>query len=52
MEPVDKATTDQAPWVSLFLPKHIDFVSARVGNYIFDPNVLVGGILIDQAWVK
>ena len=49
---VDKATTDQAPWVSLFLPKHIDFVSARVGNYIFDPNVLVGGILIDQAWVK
>ena len=49
---VDKATTDQAPWVSLFLPKHIDFVSSRVGNYIFDPNVLVGGILIDQAWVK
>ncbi len=37
---------------SLFLPRHIDFVSSRVGNYIFDPNVLVGGILIDQAWVK
>ena len=33
-------------------PSHIDFVSSRVGNYIFDPNVLVGGILIDQAWVK
>ncbi len=49
---VDKATTDQAPWVSLFLPKHIDFVSSRVGNYIFDPNVLVGGILIDQAWAE
>ena len=37
---------------SLFLPKHIDFVSSRVGNYIFDPNVLVGGMLLDQAWVK
>jgi peptide/nickel transport system substrate-binding protein len=49
---IDKATTDQAPWISLFLPNHIDFVSSRVGNYIFDPNVMVGGILIDQAWVQ
>jgi peptide/nickel transport system substrate-binding protein len=49
---IDKATTDQAPWIPLFLPRHIDFVSARVGNYIFDPNVLVGGILLGQAWVK
>jgi peptide/nickel transport system substrate-binding protein len=49
---VDKATTDQAPWISLFLPRRIDFTSSRLGNYIFDPNVLVGGMLIDQAWVK
>jgi peptide/nickel transport system substrate-binding protein len=49
---IDKATTDQAPWISLFLPRHIDFTSSRVGNYIFDPNVLVGGILLGQAWVK
>ena len=49
---IDKATTDQAPWISLFLPRHIDFISSRVGNYIFDPNVLVGGILLGQAWVK
>jgi peptide/nickel transport system substrate-binding protein len=49
---IDKATTDQAPWISLFLPRHIDFVSKRVGNYIFDPNVLVGGILLGQAWVQ
>jgi peptide/nickel transport system substrate-binding protein len=49
---IDKATTDQAPWIPLFLPRHIDFTSARVGNYIFDPNVLVGGILLGQAWVK
>jgi peptide/nickel transport system substrate-binding protein len=49
---VDKATTDQAPWISLFLPRHIDFTSSRVGNYIFDPNVLVGGMLLDQVWVK
>jgi peptide/nickel transport system substrate-binding protein len=49
---VDKATTDAAPWVALFLPRHIDFISSRVGNYIFDPSVLVGGMLLDQAWVQ
>jgi peptide/nickel transport system substrate-binding protein len=49
---IDKATTDQAPWISLFLPRHVDFLSSRVGNYIFDPNVLVGGPLLDQLWVK
>ena len=49
---IDKATTDQAPWIALFLPRHVDFLSARVGNYIFDPNVLVGGPLLDQLWVK
>jgi peptide/nickel transport system substrate-binding protein len=49
---IDKATTDQAPWIALFLPRHVDFLSSRVGNYIFDPNVLVGGPLLDQLWVK
>jgi peptide/nickel transport system substrate-binding protein len=49
---IDKATTDQAPWISLFLPRHVDFVSSRVGDYIFDPNVLVGGMLLDRVWVK
>src|SRR2546430_14754934 len=30
---VDKAVTDQAPWVSLFNPKYIDFLSTRVKGY-------------------
>jgi peptide/nickel transport system substrate-binding protein len=34
---VDKAAVDQAPWVVLFNPKHVDFVSKRVGNFMFNP---------------
>ncbi|HEU0194262.1 MAG TPA: ABC transporter substrate-binding protein, partial [Gaiellales bacterium] len=48
---IDRETTDQAPWISLFVPKHVDFVSSRLGNYQFSPSV-VGNFLIDQAWVQ
>ena len=41
--------TDQAPWVDLFNPKQIDFLSKRVGNYQWNPQWY---ILIDQLWVK
>jgi peptide/nickel transport system substrate-binding protein len=33
---IDKAVTDQAPAIVLFTPKYIDFLSKRVGNYIFN----------------
>jgi peptide/nickel transport system substrate-binding protein len=48
---VDKATTDQAPLVALYVSNHLDFVSKRVGNYQFNPSV-TGDFMIDQAWVK
>ena len=34
---VDKDTTDEAPWVSMFNPKYIDFVGSRVKGYQFSP---------------
>jgi peptide/nickel transport system substrate-binding protein len=34
---VDKDATDQAPWAVFFNPKHVDFVSKRVGNFMFNP---------------
>jgi len=34
---VDKGMTDKAPAVFLFTPKHVDFVSKRVGNFMFNP---------------
>lgn len=45
----DQMITDQAPWLSLFNPKNIDFLSKRVGNYQFSPQWL---FLVDQAWVQ
>src|SRR5580765_6598209 len=32
---IDRQVTDQAPMATLFTPKHIDFVSKRVGNFTF-----------------
>jgi peptide/nickel transport system substrate-binding protein len=46
---VDHAVTDQAPWVDLFNPKQIDFLSARVHGYQWNPQWY---ILIDQLWLK
>jgi peptide/nickel transport system substrate-binding protein len=46
---VDHDMTDQAPWVDLYNPKQIDFLSKRVGNYQWNPQWY---ILIDQLWVK
>src|SRR5215212_4616075 len=48
-EAVDKAVTDQAPWVSMFNPKYIDFLSKRVKGYQFSPQWY---FLLDQASVK
>ena len=46
---VDHEVTDQAPWVDLFNPKQIDFLSARVQGYQWNPQWY---ILIDQMWLK
>jgi YVTN family beta-propeller protein len=45
----DRQYTDQAPVVSLAVPYELDFVSHRVGNYQFNPQV---GVLIDQLSVR
>ena len=46
---VDKEVTDQAPWVSMYNPKFIDFLGSRVKGYEFSPQWY---FLIDQASVK
>jgi peptide/nickel transport system substrate-binding protein len=46
---VDKAVTDQAPWISLFNPKYLNFVSGRVKGFVFSPQWY---FLIDQASIK
>jgi peptide/nickel transport system substrate-binding protein len=45
---VDHAVTDQAPWVDLFNPKQIDFLSKNVHGYQWNPQWY---ILIDQLWL-
>src|SRR5205807_618736 len=45
----DKTVTDQAPLVPLVVPRQVDFVSRRVGNYQYHPQF---GVLLDQLWVK
>jgi peptide/nickel transport system substrate-binding protein len=46
---VDKDVTDQAPWVAMYNPKYIDFLSSKVKGYLFSPQWY---FLLDQASVK
>lgn len=46
---IDKDVTDLAPAAPLFTPKHVDFVSKRLGNFIFNAQFYW---VISQAWVK
>ena len=46
---IDRAVTDASPMVTLFTPKHIDFLSKRVGNFTFSKQFYW---LVDQSWVK
>jgi len=46
---IDKSVTDQSPMATLFTPKHIDFVSKRVGNFTFSKQFYW---LVDQSWVQ
>jgi YVTN family beta-propeller protein len=45
----DRQIVDRALYAPLFVPRAIDFVSRRVGNYEFSPQ---WGVLIDQLWVR
>lgn len=46
---VDKEVTDQAPWVAMFNPKQLNFVSARVKGFQWSPQWY---FLLDQASIK
>jgi YVTN family beta-propeller protein len=45
---IDHEIVDQAPWVPIYNPRSLVMLSARVGNYQFDP---YWSVLIDQLWV-
>ena len=45
---IDHEIVGQAPWVPVYNPRSLVVLSARVGNYQFDPYLPV---LIDQLWV-
>ncbi|HZQ65001.1 MAG TPA: ABC transporter substrate-binding protein [Gaiellaceae bacterium] len=46
---IDREVTDQAPMATLFTPRHIDFLSKRVGNFVFSKQFYW---LVDQSWVQ
>ncbi len=48
---IDRDVTAQAPQVSLYVGKVLDFVSKRVGHFEYS-EATTGGFLMDQAWVK
>jgi peptide/nickel transport system substrate-binding protein len=46
---IDMAVTDKAPAAFLFTPKHLDFISSRVGNFQFNPQFYW---MVYQSWVQ
>jgi YVTN family beta-propeller protein len=46
---IDREIVDQAPWIPLFSPRSIAFVSARVGNFQSHPTI---GTLLEQLWLR
>ena len=46
---IDQAVMEKAPAVPLFTPKHVDFVSKRVGNFQFNAQYYW---IVTQSWVK
>ena len=46
---IDKAVMEKSPAVPLFNPKHVDFVSKRVGNFQFNAQYYW---IVTQSWVK
>ena len=48
---IDREIVDRAPWVPLFTPRFVDFVSNRVGNYQANTSAS-SSVLLDQLWVR
>jgi ABC-type transport system substrate-binding protein/DNA-binding SARP family transcriptional activator/streptogramin lyase len=46
---IDHQIVSQAPWVPIYNPRSLVVLSARAGNYQFDP---YWSVLIDQLWVR
>jgi peptide/nickel transport system substrate-binding protein len=46
---IDHADTDAAPWVNMYNPKQIDFLSSNVHGYSWNPQWY---ILIDRLWLS
>ncbi|WP_419760511.1 ABC transporter substrate-binding protein [Acidisoma sp.] len=46
---LDHELTDQAPWVTMFTPKQLDFVSARLGNYVYSDQF---HMIFSKVWVQ
>lgn len=46
---IDHQIVNQAPWVPIYNPRSLVLLSARAGNYQFDP---YWSVLIDQLWVR
>jgi peptide/nickel transport system substrate-binding protein len=46
---IDQADTDAAPWVDMYNPRQIDFLSANVHGYEWNPQWY---ILIDRLWLS
>ncbi len=46
---IDKAVMEQSPALPLFTPKHLDFISKRVGNFQFNSQYY---FMVTQAWVQ
>lgn len=46
---IDRNVTDAAPMAALFTPKHIDFVSKRLGNFQFNSQFYW---MVSQSWVQ
>src|SRR6201986_695218 len=46
---IDQAETDAAPWVDMYNPKQIDFLSSNVHGYSWNPQWY---ILIDRLWLS
>ena len=45
----DRQFTTQAAAVNLVTPSITDFISHRVGNYQYNPQL---GVLLDQLWIR
>ena len=46
---IDQAETNAAPWVDMYNPKQIDFLSSNVHGYLWNPQWY---ILIDRLWLS